>query len=96
MTSFERYQKKLIEVTDEVKSRPTIDRITEMEELFELGGVDKYDILTIYRNCGFYSWDDYIRAKTYRYPDKIDKVLCVDRKIDAITSNLLIVSSSMA
>lgn len=96
MTAFENYQKKLIEVTDRIRSNPKIEDIQEMEEMFELSGVDKYDIMTIYRNCGFYSWDEYIRAKTQHHYDKLDKIICVDRKIDAITSNILMVSSSMA
>lgn len=96
MTSFEQYQKKLIEITDNVKTNPTIEVLKQMEELFELGGVDKFDIFTIYTNCGFQSWNEYINAKKNGHSEKIDKVYCVDRKIDVITSNLLIVSSSMA
>ncbi|MDQ3141763.1 MAG: hypothetical protein M3Q56_05895 [Bacteroidota bacterium] len=55
-----------------------------------------HDIETIYRNCGFYSWDEYVRAKIDHHFDKPNKVMCVDNKIDAITSNLLMVTSSMA
>lgn len=97
MSKIEEFQDELLRLSRRIRAsnNPNIEDIKRLEYLFKLGGISEYNIESLYRNCGFYSWEEYIQSKYLRVPEKISSIHCVDDKIHIVASNILNVTSSM-
>ncbi len=98
MSSIEKFQKELINLSKEIRMNKelTNEKIERLEHLFKIGGVSEYTVESIYRNCGFNSWNEYVISKKSFIPEKASNVNCVDQKIQVVVSNILNVTSSMS
>lgn len=69
--------------------KPSTESAAHLEELLSMGGLSKETIESIYLNCGFYSWEDYIATKhSFCSQDQKSRAECVDRKINGTLSSL--------
>jgi hypothetical protein len=69
--------------------KPTNESIARLEEVLSMGGLSTETIESIYLNCGFYSWQEYINTKhSFCSADQKSRADCVDRKLIGTLSSL--------
>jgi len=86
----EAYYKELKSLASKIVN---LDNVTNtdferLEFLLKIGGINDNNIKSLYENCGFKSWDEYLSSKKYSMPEQYGAISCVDDKIWIFVRNI--------
>lgn len=92
----ERYYSELRKLAAKITN---LEQVTEsdferLEKLFKIGGINEFNLKSIYEGCGFSSWSEYLSEKKYTSPSRYGAVSCVDDQIWIAVRNIELATRS--